>query len=78
MTKLLVKECTKLIAFVFSIVTSIYFFERRYERLGNQFSLDENTQIYHQKNYSNLFKDQDINVCSLYPDTLSMLVDQFY
>ncbi len=74
MQKFLLIESGKFALFLLVIVLAIQFFHRRYERIANQFPLDESEPIHHNKNYASLFGNQKIlKTCPLYSDKLGEL-----
>jgi hypothetical protein len=72
MQKVIVLESSKFALFLLVIVLVIQFFHGRYERIANQFALDESESIHHSKNYAQLTTNQlMLDTCPLYPDSLS-------
>lgn len=68
----LVLEFSKFGLFWLVIIFAIYLLQNRYERIGNQFALNELIDIHHKKNY---FVSSGPNrpMCPLYPNELSKL-----
>ena len=66
-------ETSKFALFLLLTVLAIRFLHIRFEKIANQFDLDETEPIHHSKNYTNLFKGTGSvqNSCPLYPDKLS-------
>lgn len=71
MTNFIVEEISKFAAFSFITLTVIYFSQQRYERIGNQFDLNEDTQNIYKNNFSKLNVQSKLRICPLYPKELS-------